>query len=119
MPYRLEIEIPGLPSSMNARLTWRERYQENKKWESDVGWVTKGRLPPAPLARAKVTCIRCSSVPADTDNIAAGFKPIIDALVTFRVLVNDKKENIGQPDYLWEKATRKQGRVRVIVEEQE
>lgn len=115
--YRLEFELMGLPSSQNARLNWRERHDENKRWESDVGWMTKGKLPAAPLTKAKLTCVRCSSTPADSDNVAAGFKPIIDALVKFKILKDDKFENIGLPEYRWEKATRKLGRVRVIVEE--
>lgn len=117
MSYRLEFELGGLPSSANARLTWRERSEENKQWTNDVGWSVKGKLPPTPLARAKVICVRCSSTPADGDNIATGFKPIIDALVTFKVLENDKLVNIGVPDYRWELAPRKKGKIRVIVEE--
>jgi hypothetical protein len=117
MPYRLELELPGLPKSANARLHWRARHKENLAWEEAVGWAVKGKLPSAPLARARLTCVRCSSVAADSDNVVAGFKPVIDALVKTGVLVNDKWENIGMPTYLWEKAAPKQGKVRVIVEE--
>lgn len=117
MTYALFLKLEGLPKNANARMHWRARATENKRWETVVFLTTRGKLPDAPLLRAKLTCVRHSSVPTDADNIVAGFKPILDGLVTAGVLENDKWANIGMPDYRWEKCPPKKGHVTVTVEE--
>lgn len=84
-----------------------------------VAQVVFGRAPKAPLLKAKITCTRVSSQPMDSDNLVSGFKPIIDGLVDAKVLVNDRFENIGMPDYRWEKGRKAKGCVKIEVEELE
>src|ERR1700751_3965984 len=116
--YILEFELKGLPRTANARLHWRARHAENKKWMKEVHPMLQGAFRPMrPLKRAKLTLTRVSSVSIDSDNLVISFKPIIDALVTCKVLVNDKFENIGMPDYRWEKGKPKQGFVKIRIEE--
>jgi hypothetical protein len=115
--YRLEFELEGLPKNQNARLHWRARHKENLLWKKAVWYGTLGKRPLLPLPRARLTLTRISSVSPDSDNIVAGFKPIIDGLVESKILANDKWENIGMPEYRWEKGAPKQGRVRIVVEE--
>lgn len=75
------------------------------------------KKPPAPLQHAKLTLLRASSVEPDYDGLVSGFKHVIDCLVEAGILINDKRENIGVPDYLWEKAPMGKGFIRVTVEE--
>jgi hypothetical protein len=70
-----------------------------------------------PLKKAKLTLWRLSASPIDPDNLAISFKSTLDSLVECGVLANDKLENIGMPDYRWEKAERKKGYIRIRVEE--
>lgn len=114
-PYRLEITMPGLPKTMNARLHWRARYRENQLWLGMVQRLVATKIPEYPLPTARLVCVRYSSQEPDYDNLTSGFKPIIDALVKCKVLKNDKMRNIGMPDFRWEKVPIREGKVRVVV----
>lgn len=121
MIYRLEFTLFGLPKMTNpsgAKSThWRVVKAERDKWIKITMLSTLPKRPRAPLQRAKLTLTRHSSVSPDADGLVSGFKAIVDGLVRGGILVNDKFENIGMPDYRWEKTAPKQGRVSVIVEE--
>lgn len=75
------------------------------------------KKPRAPLERAKLTLTRASAVEPDYDGLVSSFKHIIDALVEGGILVNDKTENIGKPDYQWVVAARNKGCIKVKIEE--
>jgi Holliday junction resolvase RusA-like endonuclease len=100
--------------------------KEVKKWHQAVASAVMeaGKSPiRLPLKRAKLRLTRFSTVRPDTDGLVSGFKAVIDGLVKAGVLFNDKYENIGFPEYLWDKAPPKAGRLQVVVipvpEEQE
>lgn len=123
IPYRLSFTLPGLPRMQNPSgrpMHWTILKKEKDQWHWAVGLVVKaakqgaGRLP---LKRARVTITRCSSVEPDYDGLVSGGKRILDALVKCGVLENDKMSNIGAPTYLWEKAPRNNGQVKVLIEE--
>ena len=115
--YTLTIEIPGLPSINTASNNhWRVRARHNRKWRHDTILSAKAAgLPPEPLWRATVVCTRHSAREPDFENLAHSFKPLVDGLVTGGVLVDDNQAVIGQPEYRWEKAAPKQGRVTIEV----
>lgn len=117
--YKLEFEIKGLPKMSNALLRghWRSKIAYTQRWKYHVRIACLGEEPKAPLARAKLTLTRCSTVEPDFDGLVSGFKPIVDGLVEAKILANDKSGNIGQPVYLWELAKRGKGCVRIKVEE--
>lgn len=117
--YILSFELPGLPLMANALLRghWRKKHGHAVKWKRAV-WAKCWHVrPTAPLERAKLTLVRCSSREPDTDGLVSGFKSIVDGLVEAKVLVNDKTANIGFPEYKWEKSTNKLSRVKVRVEQ--
>lgn len=68
-----------------------------------------------PLAQAKLRLTRYSAREPDYDGLVASFKYIVDALVDGGVIADDKPSVIGQPEYRWEHAPPKHGRVRVEV----
>ena len=61
---------------------------------------------------------RFSSREPDFDALAQGGKFLLDGLVKCGVLEDDRPSVIGQPSYVWSKASPKQGKVRISVYEQ-
>ena len=118
--YTLEFEIPALPKTTNAnsRVHWRSKHREAKNWDLLINHhATLQGKPKAPLHRAILKLTRYSSSEPDYDGLVSSFKFVIDALVSCGVLVNDKRENVGVPEYKWEKVARNKGGIKVIVEE--
>lgn len=117
--YKVELQIMGLPSiSANGpHGHWATKAKERKLWHSLVAYNLGRRLPPKPLEKAKLTLIRHSSSEPDSDGLVISFKPVIDALVKAGVLVNDKRGNIGMPEYDWRQAPPKKGFITIKIEE--
>lgn len=117
--YVFEFELKGLPRMSNSLLRghWRSRIAYTQRWKYQVRLACLGEEPKVPLERAKLTLTRCSTNEPDFDGLVSGFKSIVDGLVEARILANDKQANIGQPVYLWEKAKRGMGQVKIKVEE--
>lgn len=116
--YYLVAELPGLPRMMNSQGLSTNRFalaSARKKWRTAVGSLVSQRKPRAPHNRARVRFTRFSSVCPDPDNLVAGFKPCLDGLVDGGILANDKWNNIGMPEYHWEKAPQKAGKIRIEV----
>lgn len=119
-PYRLEFELPGLPrmgNSSGRSNGWRAIANERRRWKMAVFLIVRAHRPKVPLKHARLTLTRCSSVSPDPDGLVIGFKPIVDALITAGILENDRLENIGMPEYKFEKVSPKAGKIRVRVEE--
>jgi Holliday junction resolvase RusA-like endonuclease len=116
-PYFLNITIPGLPSTPNSRRHWRQVHRENTLWYALVKYEVGKKKPEKPLEKAKLTLTRASSSEGDFDNLAASFKCVLDGLRYCGVLIDDKKRNVGTPEYQWEKAPPKKGFIRIQVEE--
>lgn len=119
MTYRLEIEIPGLPETTNEVLSMRLKKRLNRKmfWKQQIAYSVYGKKPKQPLKRANLTLTRFSTTRPDPDGLTSTFKHLIDGLVIAEILENDKYENIGFPKYLWEKAKRNEGKIKILVEE--
>lgn len=123
MSYRLELEIRGLPKTTNghARAHWRRLKAEADLWKNRVWgevFVKKLAKPSKPLKHAKLTLTRHSSTCPDADGLVSSWKHVIDGLVKCGILEDDGFENIGMPDYRWEKVPKNEGKIRVVVEEQ-
>jgi len=122
MPYKLSIEIPGLPKTVNAlgRRHWAVKVKHNRHWDCLVHSVIllEAKLPPKPLEKALVVLTRVSSVEPDFDNLTNSFKVILDSLIKCGVLEDDRPKNIGHPTYVWEKCKPGEGKIRIEVVEQ-
>jgi len=118
MPYKLSIEIPGLPETVNAlgRKHWAVKVKHNNIWERAVfaKSIAQG-LPIEPLTKAIVVLTRYSSSEPDFDGLVSSFKCILDSLIKCGVLENDKMSVIGQPAYVWEKCKKGEGRIKIEV----
>jgi hypothetical protein len=94
LKYRLHLEIDVLPESLNKKNTagrWG-RHKENKKWDMLIGLSIADQgesLPRSPLTKANVRFERKSHRFLDYDNFVASLKPVMDALVDAKVLLDD------------------------------
>lgn len=90
--YKLEIKIDRLPQSLNKGLR-NNRYayhQKNTNWDLHIFSLVRNNLPPAPLEKAVITIIRHSNRMLDYDGLVGSMKPVVDALVTAGVLIDDR-----------------------------
>lgn len=121
MNYKLEFEIPDLPGTTNSfnRQHWTYKWRESKKWHRLMIETTHALKPPKPLNKARLTLTRCSARCPDSDGLVSSFKYVIDGLIEAKVLNGDSYEHIKMPEYRWEKAPPKKGKIKISVEETE
>lgn len=116
-PYKLELKLLGLPKTPNAREHWRAKAKHVAEWRDRVDTACTYKAPPQPLTQAAITFTRVSSVEPDYDNLVASFKACMDGLRQAKVIIDDKRANVGRPGYLWAKCKPKDGHVLIRVEE--
>lgn len=117
--YRLEIELPGIPKTINALGSskhWRVVQQHNLKWKRDVMLACRQKEPKAPLKKCTITYTRFSSRYPDFDNLVNSFKVVQDGLVLAKIIENDSMAVIHDPKYCFEKCKQKEARITIIVE---
>ncbi len=115
----MEFEINDLPKTTNGfkRQHWVHRWKEAKKWKKLVALEILSRGPCTLLQKAKITLTRYSSRCPDSDGLVSSFKHVIDGIVASGMLPNDTFKTIGMPEYKWEKAPAKKGKIKVKIEE--
>lgn len=99
-PYVLHLEIPTLPLSLNQKLRghWRKAHKENQAWDLLIASMVRGRKPKAPLEKARIRVLRHHYRFLDYDGCIGSLKPVIDALVTAGVLIDDSWPVVGAWD---------------------
>lgn len=115
--YSFTLEWPGLPSRINQLhgRHWSRRHKEREIWERVFSFAVA--KPRQPIKKAKLKLTRFSSVAPDYDGLVSSWKVIIDALVTCGIIEDDHMGVIGMPEFLWEKAPKNKGKVRIEVYE--
>lgn len=95
--YSLKIEIDSLPKSLNKKL--RSHFHKNKKendsWDRMIYFKCIRKLPLTPLVKAKIKITRHSHRTLDFDGFVGSLKPVVDALVTCGVLIDDSWKVLG------------------------
>lgn len=127
MAYSLTITLPGLPESPNKLMhkKWQAQLRHKKMWREAVWLACYQYLPEEPLKRARVTMTRHSSAHSmDTDNLAASFKCLLDALKyqpkvnpNFRGVIFDDSPEFIEARYFFEKAPMREGHVTILIED--
>ncbi len=122
VPYKLEIELLGLPRRFNEGQGshWTVRHRESQKWHKRLlgKMILSRQSPPLkPLKKATLTLVRYSARAPDYDGLVQSLKPVVDALKKCAIIEDDSMAVIGRPDYRWEKAPQLEGKIRIIVEE--
>jgi len=115
--YSLTLELDGLPKTTNTQAGrgWYARHAEAKKWKEAVRFAIGSHQPDKPLKRAILTLTRFSSSCPDYDGLVSSFKHVIDGLIVSQVIEDDNMGIIGMPMFLWKKAKRGAGFIRVHV----
>ncbi len=71
------------------------RDRDQKAWASEIWAEVYGKLPPKPLQRARVAITRHSHRMLDFDGVVGSMKPVVDALVTNKILSDDSWKVLG------------------------
>lgn len=90
--YKLRIELNVLPKSLNKKLRWGAKWSnvsENKAFDRMIYLSARGNLPKEPLKKAKLRIVRHFYRTLDFDGLVGSLKPVVDALVTAGVLIDD------------------------------
>lgn len=96
-PYTLTLEINSLPKSLNKALRsnrWK-LHAQNKGWDLLVFGMCRGKLPPKPLVKARIKITREFYRTLDYDGLVGSLKPVVDALVSAGVLIDDSWKTLG------------------------
>jgi len=101
MSYKLylQIELNEFPKSLNKKLRshFHKNNRENKLWDLLIAVECKKKgIPPTPLNKASLTIIRHSDRFLDYDGLVGSMKPVVDALVSCKVLIDDKWSVLGK-----------------------
>ena len=116
MSYSLDFELDILPRINSAdNVHWRVKAKERDTIDMLVRGRTLRKRPKKPLAKARVRLTRFSSSEPDTDNLAHSWKFVLDALRACEIIFDDRPSVIGSPEFVWEKAAPKHGKIRIQV----
>lgn len=107
--YCLSFELKDLPPSLNVFMRWhyRKRSTEFNKIKDNCRKLILGKVPATPLSSYQITFARHTIRPLDIDNLVASFKPVLDSLVSFGVIEDDKWEMSKHIKYLQLKVNKK------------
>jgi len=116
----LHLKIPYLPplNTAHTRRHWAVAHKERHRIDDLVLAALPRGARSMRLQRARIRLVRHSSVEPDFENMALGFKGLIDSLVSLGVLVDDGPR-VLEREYAWEYAPRGKGQVSVSVAEVE
>lgn len=95
--YKLDITLHSLPDSLNKGLRGHRMkyFAKNKKWDFLIFGMVRSKLPPKPLAKARITIVRHFWRSLDYDGLVGSMKPVVDALVDAGVLIDDAYKVTG------------------------
>ena len=98
--YEINLTLQTLPKSLNKTLRqhWRGQRKAGKVWDLEIQIALRGRLPLQPLQKARIRIVRHSWRSLDFDGLVGSLKPVVDALVTAGVLLDDKWTVVGAWD---------------------
>lgn len=96
---------------------WRARQKENNRVYLEMRHILGAACWFKPFDQCTLTITRYGSRALDDDNLAGGFKFLIDALVKNNIIADDNPGCIIGKDYRQEKCARKNERTLIEVEE--
>lgn len=109
--YEIKLTFDQLPKSLNVTLRkhWRAQRSEGKCWDDMVALQCCNKLPDQPLQRVKIRIVRHFWQMMDYDGLVGSMKPVVDALVTAGVMIDDNWGVTGQWDVSQSKRAKKDG----------
>ena len=110
-------QLPQMPNTYSGA-HWGIHQNETKKWMRRIREETLCRRPKEPIEKAYVHFTRCSTREPDYDNLVAGFKRVLDALIKCGLIVDDSPKHLVSK-YTWEKAKRPNMFIEIHIKELE
>ena len=113
----LEFTFPE-PTPSNNQIM-RMHFWTRKKENERVHWIVRGLIGPwtQPLKRCELHITRYGSRELDADNLAGGFKFLIDAVVNNRIILDDRPGCITRKSFNQERCKRREQRTLVRIYE--
>ena len=98
MSYKLFLQLDRLPKSLNKALRTHhfKNHKANKSWDLIIAVEIGGKTPARRLSKASITIVRHSHRMLDYDGLVGSLKPVVDALVSAGVLVDDSWPVVGR-----------------------
>jgi hypothetical protein len=96
--FELRLEIDQLPKALNKTLNahWRKQRRLGKMWDLVIESKVRSMKPKEPLKKASISIVRHSHRNLDYDGLVGSMKPVVDALVTAGVLLDDRWSVLGK-----------------------
>lgn len=97
--YKLFLQLDSLPKSLNKKLRSNRfsNHRENTSWDLLIqNSLYNHKRPKSPLMKANITLIRHSHRTLDYDGLVGSLKPVVDALVSARILKDDSWNVLGR-----------------------
>ena len=112
--FEATFELPGLPPMNRQHKHWAVLGKLNKRWRRDAYLAMRAAgLPEGELESVRVRYTRHSTREPDLDNMIAATKAIQDGICD--ALGIDDRPNQFFPEWRWEKARPKHGKVTVQI----
>ena len=95
--YQITLNIETLPKSLNKAFgagRWG-RSKQNKMFDLMIASMLRGSLPAKPLQKAHISLTRHFYRTLDYDGLVGSLKPVVDALVTAGLLIDDNWKVLG------------------------
>lgn len=115
--YQLSLTLHCLPKSLNKALR-AGRYannRQNHQFDFLIAGMVRGKLPAKPLEKARIRIVRHFWRNLDYDGLVGSLKPVVDALVSAGVLVDDNWGVTGPWDVTQEFRPKKDGPLLEVV----
>lgn len=115
--------IPGRLDGLNqmigaARSHWAKSARQKRQATDSVRWILAAARLPQFTAPVRVTFTWIEpDAGRDIDNISAGAKPILDALVKERRLADDSRAHVRELVHLFPDPDLRNPRIEVLIEE--
>lgn len=99
-PFHLRLYLPGTPASTNALLgaSYWKKHKNRNLWHLIVKVALGPLRIEKPIEKAQIKIIRHSSRALDYDGCVASMKPVVDALVEYGILLDDRWSVTGKWD---------------------
>lgn len=93
----VEFELDVLPKSLNSKLRTNrfKLHSENKKFDFIIANILHNVIPLEPYKKAHISVIRYSYRMLDFDGLVGSLKPVIDAIVSCGLIVDDSWKVLG------------------------
>lgn len=95
--YKLDLTFHSFPKSLNKALRTHKyaANRANKGWDMLVFGMVVHKRPKEPLKKARIRIVRHFYRTLDYDGLVGSMKPVVDALVSAGVLIDDSWNVLG------------------------